>query len=460
MRRKDGMTATDIEGSFTNRLVDDVQAIARAGLSEADLTRTKAALIDYLGVALAGTSEESARIARGFVEAEGGHPRSTLIGTATKTSMSQASLVNSIAAHALDLDDTSIFVGGHATSVIMPAALAVGEALGSTGRDILVAYSAGVHAMSVVGLATGAESYARGFHNTGTVGVFGSAVAAGVLARLDDDAMRRALSLAATQASGLKAVFGTMGKHLNAGRAAANGVFAALAAKEGFSAPDDGIEAPRGYQWTHSDRLDVDRVDRELAGRSGISGVVAKRHACCHGTHSAVESIRAAKALRDFADDEIVSVVLTARPIVRGTCDIPAPVTGLEGKFSLRYVSALALAGEPTTSEGFTDEKTRDPRLVALRDKVSVQVAEGMSFGETRVSVALVDGTRIDTNVNAISAVEDPDLDAHLEAMSLKFADLADPLIGADRAARVVAVARDFENVASCDELNGLLTVE
>ncbi|MEZ3161566.1 MmgE/PrpD family protein [Microbacterium sp. BWT-B31] len=454
------MTITQIETSFTDRLVDDVQAIAHDGLSEADLTRAKAALIDYLGVALAGTSEESTRIARAFAEAEGGNPRSTLIGTTTKTSMSQASLVNSIAAHALDFDDTSIFVGGHATSVIMPAALAVGEALGSSGRDILAAFSAGVHAMSVVGLATGEQSYARGFHNTGTVGVFGAAVAAGVLAQLDDDGLRRALSLAATQASGLKVVFGTMGKHLNAGRAAANGVFAALAAKDGFTAPDDGIEAARGYQWTHSDRLDIERVDRELAGRSGIWGVVAKRHACCHGTHSAVESIRAAKALRDFADDEIVSVVLTARPIVRGTCDIPEPVTGLEGKFSLRYVSALALADEPTTSEGFTDEKTQDPRLVALRDKVEVQVAEGLSFGETRVSVSLVDGTRIDTNVNAIAPVEDADLDAHLEAISLKFADLADLLIGADRVARVLGIARGFENAQSCDELNRLLAVE
>lgn len=454
------MTATQITSSFTDRLVDDVRAIAHSGLSEADLTRTKAALIDYLGVALAGTTEESTRIARTFVEAEGGNPRSTVIGTATKTSMSQAALVNSIAAHALDFDDTSIFVGGHATSVIMPAALAVGEALGSTGREILAAYSAGVHAMSMVGLATGQDSYARGFHNTGTLGAFGAAVAAGVLAELDDDAMRRALSLAATQASGLKAVFGTMGKHLNAGRAAANGIFAALAAKGGFTAPDDGIEAPRGYQWTHSDRLDLERVDRELGERSGISGIVAKRHACCHGTHSAVESIRAAKAVRAFTDDEIASVVLTARPIVRGTCDIPEPATGLEGKFSLRYVSALALAGEPTTSEGFTDEKTRDPRLVALRDKVEVQVADGLSFGETRVSVALLDGTRIDTNVNAISPVEDGELEAHLDAMSLKFADLADSLIGADRAARVLEIARDFENAKSCDDLNRLLAVD
>src|SRR5579883_3449913 len=178
-------------------------------------------LLDWLGCALAGSQEPLAAILRDEVVESGGP--ATVLGTFLRTTPRAAALVNGAAGHALDFDDTHTDMNGHPTAPVLPAALALAEALDASGERLLAAYVAGIEVECRLGLYIGPEHYARGWHATGTLGTVGAAAAAAHLLGLDEKGWRTGLNLAATQAAGLKASFGSMAKPLHAGRAASDG---------------------------------------------------------------------------------------------------------------------------------------------------------------------------------------------------------------------------------------------
>ena len=350
-----------------------------------------------------------------------------------------AALANGIAAHALDFDDVGL--GGHPSAAILPAVFALAEERGAGGPAVIEAAVAGYEAMGMLAGVDAHRSYLRGFHTTGTLGTVAAAAACGRLLGLGRLPMARAIGLAATQAAGLKATFGTMGKHLNAGKAAADGLLAARLAASGFTGPSGVLESDQGFFATHSgspDGLDLD-IRRDFTTPFGVETLYFKAHAACGGTHSAIATVRQLRATHRFGVEDVDAVELRVPAALPDVCGIDEPATGLEGKFSIRYAAALALAGGDTGPAGFSDERVADPVLVALRARISVVPDVALTVrAPTVVTVRLRDGRTITDCVDPRLPVSDEGLPAGWQLLVGKFLGLAAPVVGEQAATELV----------------------
>src|SRR3954466_11305062 len=223
-------------------------------ISYSDLPReavhwAKAAILDTIGVTLAGAAEPCTQIVARVLSA--GADRSEgeclIFGTDRRAAPLDAALINGTAAHALDFDDVSNSMGGRPSAPIVPALFAAGEIFDSTGRDVIAAYVAGFETETRIGRGVNLHHYEKGWHPTATLGVFGAAASCCHLMALDRAKTAQALAIAASLASGVKANFGTMTKPLHVGHTARNGLFAAQLAREGFSANDAALEHKQGF---------------------------------------------------------------------------------------------------------------------------------------------------------------------------------------------------------------------
>jgi 2-methylcitrate dehydratase PrpD len=287
----------------------------------------------------------------------------------------------------------------------------------------------------------GPSHYARGWHATATLGTFGAAVAAARLLGVEGERLLHAFGLAGTQAAGLKSVFGTMSKPLHPGKAAANGLLAARLAARGFTSDTDVLASPQGFADTQSGGPSAEAA---LAPREApfVIDALFKYHAACYLTHDAIEAANQLRAEAQIAPDDVAAVRVKVPPGHLGVCNIPAPATGLECKFSLRMTTALALAGEDTFQEAlFSDATARRADLVALRDRIEVDPTQ--SGRGCVVTVTLRDGR----SVSRTGDVSQPmrDLAAQQEKLERKFRHLAQPALGAAHTEQALALCRDLE---------------
>ena len=366
-------------------------AVATPGDAIADSARhiAQLSLLDWLAVARAGRDEPVGKIVRRLVAEEGGRPEATVIGHDAKLPARAAALANGATSHALDYDDTHFLYLGHPSVAVLPAACAVAERAGASGADLLDAALIGFETACRIGSWLGRQHYLHGFHQTATSGTFGAAMAAVRLLRLDEERASHALGLAATRASGLKSQFGTMAKPYHAGMAAANGVEAALLAAAGLVSRPDALECPQGFAATHAGEARDPVGVLDGLGRDFLFETVQhKFHACCHGTHAALEALIEARDTHELAADDVRSVTVVVNPGFLGVCNIGEPATGLEAKFSYRMTAALVLERRDTKSLAiFADEICGDPGLVALRDRVSVETDAAMAESAAAVRV-------------------------------------------------------------------------
>jgi 2-methylcitrate dehydratase PrpD len=417
----------------------------------------KHCVLDWFGVALAGAAEPVTRILREQALAEGGAPQAVLVGTGERVSRSQAALVNGAASHALDFDDVSSAMGGHPSVPVLPALLALAEGLDLDGKTFLTAFVAGFEAECRVGRLMAPEHYSRGFHATGTVGTFGAAAACAAALGLSLDQWQIAFGIAGTQAAGLKSMFGTMCKPFHAGKAALNGLTSALLAQQGFTAHPEVLDVAQGFPATQTSTPNPDRALELQPGEFDLRDVLFKFHAACYFTHSSIEALLRLRETHGLQPEQVAEVELRVPPQHLAACNIPEPVTPLEGKFSLRFTSALVLAGAQTTDRAFTPESVRDPALVSLRDRVRVTPDPGQENSHASlVRVTLANGDVLTDSVDMSIPTPVADLPRQWERLVTKFRGLADPVLGADRAAALLAAVESLEHQSSCAALAAL----
>ncbi|MGH7805887.1 MAG: MmgE/PrpD family protein, partial [Candidatus Binatia bacterium] len=377
-----------------------------------------------------------------------------LVARAVRGSRLTAALVNGAAGHALDFDDTHMAMNGHPSVPVLPALLALAESVGASGERLLAALVAGIELECRLGMLLGRRHYEIGFHTTGTIGTFGAAAACAHLLSLDEDGWLRAIGLAGIEAAGLKSAFGTMAKPLPAGRAASAGLLAALLAQGGFTAATDVLEAKQGFFETHHGaEADPKRLEG-WGGRFFVRETLFKYHAACYLTHAPIE---AARRLRDggLEPDSIDLVTLSVAPMLLGVCSIPEPKTGLEGKFSLRATTALALLGEDTAALAtYSDAKMREPALVRLRDRVIVETDRDLAPTQARVRIA-ASGRRLEETAD--SGIPAADLAAQRVRLDEKFHALASPVIGNANARELARIALEIDRLDSTARLFRLL---
>jgi len=440
----------------TARLAAAAKAITFASLPADVVTLARQCMLDWYGVTLAGWNEPLSRILREEAAESGGNPQATLVGSGEKVAVHQAALINGAASHALDFDDVQMTMSGHPTVPVLPAVLALAEQIGASGEDVVAAFVAGFEVECRVGALVMPGHYSTGFHATGTLGAFGSAAACAHLLRLSDEQWLHALGIAAAQAAGLKAMFGTMCKPLHAGKAAANGLLAAKLASRGFTSNTASLEAAQGFAATQTTTPNAGRALAGLGAEYAIRGVLFKYHAACYGTHETIEAVLRLRRRHGFTSSDIRGIALAVPAGNLAMCNIQEPTTALEGKFSLRFTAALAVAGDDTSEQAFTDEAVRTPALVSLRDRVSVAARNDGARAGTDVAITTVSGETFRESVNLDTPATD--LDAQWASLEAKFFSLARPVVGSEAATKLRDRISHIEQLSSVDELARLAT--
>lgn len=394
----DGSPATETEARAAGATVRLARFAAETGsdtLPAPALHVLRLSVLDWIAVGVRGCEEPVSDIVRDMVAAEAGVPEASTFGLDRKLPARAAALVNGTTSHALDYDDTHFIYIGHPSVAVLPAAFAIAERTGAAGAETMAAALIGMETACRTGAWMGRDHYQKGFHQTATSGCIGAAAAAGRLLGLGAYRMAHALGLAATMAAGLKSQFGTMGKPFHAGRAASAGVEAALLAASGFMSRPEGLECEQGLAATHAGEMNEDALCEPPLGHAFVFETVQhKFHACCHGTHAALEALGELRAAHGIAMEDVAAVTVTVPPRFLSVCNIPTPVTGQEAKFSYRHTAAMVLAGEDTGAlDSYSDESCTAPGLAALRETVRVEADPQLPETAARVTVECRDGS-------------------------------------------------------------------
>jgi len=431
-------------------------------LPPAALEAAKRAILDSVGVMLAGSVEPPARIIQRLAEADGGMPLSTILGTPIRTGAVWATLANGTAGHALDFDDTNFAMMGHPSVPVLSAALAAGELALADGRALLHAFLLGFEVETTLGEVMNLAHYQRGFHATGTLGTLGAAAAAAKLLELDPVQTRNSLAIAASQAAGLKENFGTMTKPFHAGHAARSGLLAALLAREGFTASEIALEGPQGYlRVLGSQNAEPTAALERLGAPWKIlsTGVAVKPYPSCACTHSIIEAVLALRATHQLRPEAVAEITVGVASLVPNILIHHDPRTGLEGKFSAEFCAAATLADGGAGIATFTDEKVTDPAIRAVMGKVKMVVdpaipADQEHHAWTRVTVRLTDGRILEVPPREVTG--HPSRPLSREALRQKFQECAGVVLPRDR---VESVAEMFENLEGCPDLRSLTAI-
>jgi 2-methylcitrate dehydratase PrpD len=412
-------------------------------------------ILDYLGVAIAGSQDPLVRILLDEMAEAGGSPQSSIIGHSVRLPVVSAALVNGSAAHALDYDDVNMAMPGHPSVPILPGLLALAELKESSGTEVITAFVAGYETACRIGAALQPGHYNLGFHSTGTVGCFGAAAACARLLGLDAEATAMALGIAGTQAAGLKSQFGTMCKPFHAGKAAQNGLLAARLARRGFSSRTDIVECVQGFALTHGPDFAPKAALAMPEAGFHLFANLFKYHAACYFTHAPIECARRLCVEHRLTPDMIAAITLRLDGSCDRVCNIPVPVDGLQSKFSLRQTVAMALAGIDTASlDVYSAENTCDAALVGLRERVRFDWQHNWPQTLCELELELFDGRRLSTRHDAgIPAADIAEQGARLAA---KFDVLVAPVLGASRARELREMISGLDNVADIRGLTRL----
>jgi 2-methylcitrate dehydratase PrpD len=415
-------------------------------------------VLDYIACGVAGAADELAEILVAELREQGGRQSASIFGQSERLPAASAALINGAAAHALDFDDVNLAMPGHPSVAILPGLLALAEERGSSGQDVMAAFVAGYELQCRVGRVLAPGHYdVLGFHATATIGSFGAAAACAHLLGLGQEKFVTALGIAGTQAAGLKSMFGTMCKPLHAGKASYHGLMAARLALRGFTSRQDVIECRQGFAGTHSPDFHPERISDLPENGWYIRSNLFKYHAACYMVHSSIEAARKLRDQYGVTPDRVEQVRVEIEESCDRICNIAAPRTGLETKFSLRLATAMGLAGVDTGRlSTYSEVVAADPVLVGLRDKVHLDFRVGISNTFARTELLLVDGSRlIATHDAGIPATDTSDQGHRLEQ---KFAGLVEPVLGSRQCEALMSKIADFETLDNLTELMRLTT--
>ena len=447
------MTSTGgfAENGVTELIVREARAVRWHLLPEATREAARHCLLDWMGCAVAGADDELTNmLVEEFGDGNSGAADGgvCLIGRRLSVGLLNAAMINGAASHALDYDDVNLAMLGHPSVAILPGLLALAESRNADGAATMAAFVAGYEAACRVGKLVGSAHYNHGFHTTATIGSIGSAVACAHLLGLDQVPFSHAVGIAATQAAGLKSMFGTMCKPLHAGKAAQNGLLAARLASRGFTSRTDSLECPQGFAATLSTTQDPEAAMAPPPRGHYIVDTLFKYHAACYLTHAAIECAIGARQERSLPPENIASIVLRTNTQNDKVCNIAIPNSGLEAKFSLRQNMAMALAGLDTAAPAtYSDHMTRDDSLAALRDKVRVELVEDLAITAAEMTLTTTDGSILKRSHDA--GIPAANLAEQRLRLQSKFESLVTPVLGSQATGRLAALIADVDNTAN-----------
>lgn len=428
-------------------------------------------ILDGLGVALAGSTDECARIVQRQIRQMGGSAECSVLGTSVLAPAAKAALANGVAGHAMDYDDTQLSTSKeavyglltHPTTPVLAAVLTLGQKERITGAEFLLAYVLGVEVECRIADAINPRHYQSGFHSTATMGGLGAAVAAGKILRLKEPQLLATLGIAASMASGLRENFGTMTKPLHAGRAAENGVTAALLARDGFTAAPNILEAARGFFNAMAGGYEDSKIRGCLGSPYFMKqpGIAIKPYPSGSLSHPAQDLILDLVKEHDVKAENIERIEVGTNSNVPNALIYPMPKTALEGKFSIPFCMAIAVLERKAGIAQFQDRKVRGKKVVELMKRVTLYVDEelerlGYDQVRSRVRVKLKDGRVLEGRYDV--ARGHPAKPMSWAELTEKFRDCAGLVLPRKNIDETIRLVEQFQDLKSLRPLIRALT--
>jgi 2-methylcitrate dehydratase PrpD len=426
-------------------------------------------ILDGYGLALSGHEEEGHAILRRYAAKASCVPEVALFGTGQRSSAEMAALVNGLAMHAMDYDDTQLSTNPesvyglltHPTTPVLGATSAVAELIGASGRDLLTAYVAGVEVACRTSDASNPRHYQKGFHSTGTFGAIGAVAGAGRLFGLSREQLLHAFGIAAALSGGYRENFGTMTKPLHAGQAAEAGVFAARLAADGFTAATNILEAKRGMYSASSDGYEPSRIDGKLGSPFFFEdpGVSIKPYPSGSLSHPGQDAVLELVHEHDIRPEDVEEAVAGTNSAMPNALIYSMPQTSLEAKFSFPFFLAIAILRRKVGIEEFRDDVVRSPEVQELMKRCHHVVdeeidARGFQHMDTRITIRLKDGRGVERLESF--ATGHPRKPMSREQLEGKFFDCAGLAIDdgdARTAAELIWALEDLEHVGKLHEV-------
>src|ERR1700730_4880247 len=359
------------------------------------------AIVNYVGCAVGGSPHQAVEIAIRALGPYAGKPTASVLGRSDRLDPLHASLMNGISSHVYDYDDTTPKNYSHPTSPVASPLCAYASVNPVSGHDFMHAFILGFEAESRVGNAVYPAHYDAGWHITGTAGVFGAATAIGRLLGLSEHEMIWAIGLAATQAAGLREMFGSMAKSFHPGRSAQNGYAAALLAQAGFTAGEHGIEGPRGFAAVQAAKYDLSKITARLGEDFDLRANTYKPFPCGIVNHPTIDGCIQIHQEHRPAPDEISAVRLRVAPLVMDLCNQQGITKGLQGKFSVYHGAAIGLVRGKAGIREYTDDAVNDPQIKRVREHTTAVGDATVTEDQAHIEVELENGQTISRFVEA-----------------------------------------------------------
>jgi 2-methylcitrate dehydratase PrpD len=453
--------------TLLEQIAGKIAAIRYDDLPAEAVTAARRAVLDTVGVTLAGAREPCTRIAERVLGAEASGGECLIFGTDRRAPPLVAALVNGTASHALDFDDVSNSLGGHPSAPILPALFALAETGDCDGHAFIAAFVAGFETETRIARAVHFHHYEKGWHPTATLGVFGATAACCHLMRLKPAQTAQALAIAASLASGIKANFGTMTKPLHVGHTARNGLFAAMLAREGFTANDAALEHKQGFLMVFNGEgnFDADKMLADWGEPYDIvkPGIGVKQHPCCGSTHPAIDAMLALRAKHNIQIGRVARIDSWTHPRRLAHTDRPDPQTGLDAKFSVQYCVARALIAGQIVLEDFENENWDDETTRAVMRRIVAaphpsMSADGAEYLGAEVKVTFDDGRIISEKIGAALG-RGPDNPLSDEALTAKFANCAARALPRDAIEPLTRLLMSLDEAQSLKAITGAIAV-
>lgn len=410
-------------------------------------------ILDWVGCALIGSTHPTVSILLGVLGATSGNQQATIFGRHIRLGLLDAAIANAMMGHVLDYDDTHMQgVVLHASSPILGGLFALAERRLSSGSEFMTAYISGFEAGVRVGQASPGH-HRGGWHLTGTLGSIAASSACGKLLKLSPEQLTHAMGIGTTQAAGMQQNRGTMCKSLHAGKAAQNGVLAALLAEHGFDSSKEIIEGKKGFCRIYSDTSMPEVVLQELGKRWEITRNGFKPYACGVVMHPLIDAmIELGRAVApNLGHVEAVEVIV--HPLAIAVTGVNDPRNGLQAKFSLTHSAAVALIDRAAGIGQYSDSRVLSPDVSAMRKRISVITDESLRSDQAKASL-ICKGRRIEAVVNhASGTIGNPMSDDALES---KFLSNASAIVGSEQAFKLKDKLATIESLTDIREITSL----
>ena len=450
---------------FALELAQRITALRYEDLPPEAVHWAKVGILDTVGVTLAGSTDPSATIVAGVLSSGG---PSLVLGTAKRTGALDAALVNGTASHALDFDDCNNTLGGHPSAPILPALFALADEIGASGRDFVTAYVAGFETECKISMGVNFYQYTRGWHPSTTIGVFGAAAACAKLLNLNDERTAVALAIAASLASGIKSNFGTYVKPLHIGHCARNGLFAALLARDDYTASPVAFEHKQGYfeVFNGAGNYDAGKILPAWGKPFDIvtPGIAIKQYPCCGSTHPAIDAMLEVVRTHDIKPGAVERIQSWTHKRRLEHTNRPDPQSTKDAKFSVQYCLARALIDRKVAIEHFEGDAYQDAEVRRVTGLVQAEAyttdqfpAENHFGAEVRVTLrgGTVVSAKVDQPAGRTSANALPQ-----ERLREKFENCALRVIPAEATAAVYAAIMDLEKLADVRTVNRAMSAD